>query len=206
MGEVVEIMLQPVMKLLDAGTKAQIEQAQKLDIKVNRAHTDIKLYIAEINRGIMTAIEAQRGIELTDFCINLERAGDIIAKNLLVLALEKNEKDLHFSKAGWSELTAIHERVLGNMQLAMNVLVSGDVVSARQLVVEKERMRKLERQSHERHLHRLQSDVQESIETSDIHLEAVRAFKEINSLFASAAYPILTQNGHLLESRLAQPA
>ncbi|MCE3589951.1 Na/Pi cotransporter family protein, partial [Escherichia coli] len=88
-------------------------------------------------------------------------------------------------KAGWSELTAIHERVLGNMQLAMNVQVSGDVVSARQLVVEKERMRKLERQSHERHLHRLQSDVQESIETSDIHLEAVRAFKEINSLFAS---------------------
>ncbi|WP_288192274.1 Na/Pi cotransporter family protein [uncultured Phyllobacterium sp.] len=206
MGEVVEIMLQPVMKLLDTGTKAQIEQAQKLDIKVNRAHTDIKLYIAEINRGIMTALEAQRGIELIDFCINLERAGDIIAKNLLVLALEKNEKDLHFSKAGWSELTAIHERVLVNMQLAMNVLVSGDVVSARQLVIEKERMRKLERQSHERHLHRLQSGAQESIETSDIHLEAVRAFKEINSLFASAAYPILTQNGHLLESRLAQPA
>lgn len=206
MGEVVEIMLQPVMKLFDAGTKAQIEQAQKLDIKVNRAHTDIKLYIAEINRGIMTALEAQRGIVLIDFCINLERAGDIIAKNLLVLAQEKNEKDLHFSKAGWSELTAIHERVLVNMQLAMNVLVSGDVVSARQLVIEKERMRKLERQSHERHLHRLQSGAQESIETSDIHLEAVRAFKEINSLFASAAYPILTQNGHLLESRLAQPA
>jgi len=39
---------------------------------------------------------------------------------------------------------------------------------------------------------------------SDIHLEAVRALKEINSLMASVAYPLLTQSGDLLESRLAK--
>lgn len=206
MGEVVEIMLRPVMDLFDAGDRERIERAQKLDFEVNRAHTDIKLYIAEVNRGTMSAVEAQRGMELTDFCINLERAGDIIAKNLLVLALEKRDRNLQFSKAGRSELIALHDRVLTNMQLAMNVLVSGDADSARQLVIEKERMRKLERASHDGHLHRLQSGTPESIETSDIHLEAVRAFKEINSLLASVAYPILTQNGHLLESRLAQIA
>lgn len=206
MAEVVEIMLRPVMDLFDSGDRDRVEQVRKLDEEVNRAHTDIKLYIAEVNRGTMTQEEARRGIELTDLAINLEHAGDIIAKNLLVLAQEKNDKRLSFSKEGWGELTTLHDRVLANMQIAMNVLVSGDLDAARQLVVEKERMRKLERDSHERHLKRLQSGSPQSIETSDIHLEAVRALKEFNSLLVSVAYPILTQSGDLLESRLAKTA
>lgn len=204
MGEVVEVMLRPVMDFFDAGTADQVRQAQKLDDEVNRAHTEIKLYIAEVNRGSMTAAEAQRGIELTDFAINLERAGDIVAKNLLVLTQELRDKNLRFSRDGWSELAGLHNRVMANMQLALNVLVSSDLESARQLVVEKERMRKLERVSHDRHLKRLQSGMPQSIDTSDIHLEAVRALKEINSLMASVAYPLLTQSGDLLESRLAR--
>ncbi|RUU72432.1 Na/Pi cotransporter family protein, partial [Mesorhizobium sp. M7A.T.Ca.TU.009.01.1.2] len=205
-GEVVEVMLRPVMDFFDAGTADQIRQAQKLDEEVNRAHTEIKLYIAEVNRGSMSAAEAQRGIELTDFAINLERAGDIVAKNLLVLAQELRDKNLRFSRDGWSELAGLHNRVMANMQLALNVLVSSDLESARQLVVEKERMRRLERMSHDRHLKRLQSGMPQSIDTSDIHLEAVRALKEINSLMASVAYPLLTQSGDLLESRLAKGA
>ncbi|MCA0277916.1 MAG: Na/Pi cotransporter family protein [Proteobacteria bacterium] len=206
MAETVEIMLRPVMELFDSGDKARVAQLRRLDEEVNRAHTDIKLYIAEVNRGTMSQDEARRGIELTDLAINLEHAGDIIAKNLLVLAEEKSDKRLSFSGEGWSELTALHDRVLANMQIAMNVLVSGDLEAARQLVVEKERMRKLERDSHERHLKRLQSGTVQSIETSDIHLEAVRALKEFNSLLVSVAYPILTESGDLLESRLTKTA
>lgn len=206
MAETVEIMLRPVMELFESGDKQRVAQLRRLDEEVNRAHTDIKLYIAEVNRGTMSQEEARRGIELTDLAINLEHAGDIIAKNLLVLAEEKNDKRLSFSSEGWSELIALHDRVLANMQIAMNVLVSGDLEAARQLVVEKERMRKLERDSHERHLKRLQSGTVQSIETSDIHLEAVRALKEFNSLLVSVAYPILTQSGDLLESRLAKTA
>ncbi|MDX8481539.1 Na/Pi cotransporter family protein [Mesorhizobium sp. VK24D] len=204
MGEVVELMLRPVMDFFEAGTPERIRQVQKLDDEVNRAHTDIKLYLAEVNRGTMTPAEARRGIELTDFAISLERAGDIVAKNLLVLAQETVAKKLRFSRDGWNELVGLHDRVMANMQLALNVLVSSDLDSARQLVVEKERMRKLERLSHDRHLRRLQSGTPETIETSDIHLEAVRALKEINSLLASVAYPLLSESGDLLESRLAQ--
>lgn len=203
-GEVVEIMLRPVMEFMDSGDIEQIKQARKLDEEVNRAYRDIKLYIAEVNRAEMTAREAQRGIELTDFAINLERAGDLVAKTLLVLAQEKSSKKLSFSDEGRKELIDLHDRVMANMQLALNVLVAGDIESARQLVVEKERMRRLERASHDRHLKRLQSGTQQSIETSDIHLETVRALKEINSLLASVAYPLLTESGDLLDSRLAK--
>ena len=43
-----------------------------------------------------------------------------------------------------------------------------------------------------------------SIDTSEIHLETLRALRQINSMFAAVAYPILTQSGDLLNSRLAR--
>jgi len=43
----------------------------------------------------------------------------------------------------------------------------------------------------------------ESIETSAIHLELLRALKMLNTSFAMIAYPLLEEHGELLESRLA---
>ncbi len=65
-------------------------------------------------------------------------------------------------------------------------------------------MRELELHSQDRHLRRLQGGSVESVQTSEIHLETIRALKQINSLFSSIAYPILTESGDLLGSRLAQ--
>ncbi len=203
MGEMVEMMLRPVMDLFDGAAGGRADAVRALDKDVNRAHTDIKLFIAQVNRGELTQDEAHRGIELADFAINMERIGDIISKTLLPLVAEKSAKDLQFSEESWTEMTELHARVLANTQLALNVLVSADQESARQLVREKEIMRTLERESHDRHLRRLQSGKLESIETSDMHLEVVRGLKEINSLLATVAYPILQQSGDLLESRLA---
>lgn len=204
MGELVEQMFRPVMDMFRSGTSEQIAGLRGLDDEINDTHTGIKLYIAEVNRGQLTADEARRGIELTDVAINFEYAGDIVAKNLLVLASERAEKALQFSAEGLHELDELHARVVENMQLALNVLISNDVASARQLVAEKEHIRAMQRASHERHLSRLQSGKIESIETSDIHLEAVRAFKEINSLLVATAYPLLTRTGDLASSRLVR--
>lgn len=202
MGETIETMFRPVMDLFESGSRHQVERIRQLDTDINRAHTDIKLFIAEVNRGELTQDEARRGIELTDFAINMEHAGDLIAKTLLPLVHEMREKKLVFSREGWQEMTSLHARVLANIQLSLNVLMSGDVDSARQLMQEKEIIRRLERESHERHLRRLQTGQVESVETSDIHLEVVRAFKEINSLLVTVAHPILNNSGELLGSRL----
>lgn len=204
MGETIATMFRPVMELMDGGNLEQIARVRKIDEQVNRKHTDIKLFIAEVNRGKLSEEEIRKGMELTDFSINLEYIGDIIAKSLLVLAAECSKKNLQFSPEGWSEMCTLHARVEANLQLALNVLVSGDIESARQLVGEKEQMRQLARNSHDSHLARLREGHTASIETSDIHLETVRAFKEINSLLVTVAYPILTESGQLLRSRLAQ--
>nr|WP_306265610.1 Na/Pi cotransporter family protein [Pararhizobium sp. IMCC3301] len=203
MSEIVEVMVTPVMDFFSVSNPQQVQRVRQLDKDVNRAHTDIKLYIAQLSQGELSSEEAQRAVEMTSVAISLERVGDIISKELLPLTIEKHRRNLEFSAAGWKELTNFHARVITNMQLALNVLVSEDLETARMLVEEKAVMRRLERESHDKHMARLSSGTVESRASSDIHLETIRALKEINSRFATFAYPTLEKRGVLLDSRLS---
>jgi phosphate:Na+ symporter len=204
MAEIIERMLQPLMELYETGDPEKIKQARKLEEAVDQAQSEIKLYLASIDyKG---EDEAERGHELSSFAINLEHVGDAITKTLLKLAETRRDQNLQFSPEGWRELNELHHRVMANMHLALNVLVSKDRESARQLLEEKDAMGSAERESYAQHLRRLRAGAAESVETSNIHLETVRALKIINSLFASVAYPILRESGELLDSRLTGKA
>lgn len=202
MAEIIQRMLNPLMELYETGDPEKIRQARALEKAVDQAQSEIKLYLAKID--YTGEEEAQRGHELSNFAINLEYVGDAISKTLLKLAETRRDQKLQFSPEGWRELNELHHRVMANMQLALNVLVSKDRESARQLLKEKAAVSEAERASYGQHLTRLRSGTSQSVETSNIHLETVRALKTINSLFASVAYPILQQSGDLLDSRLAK--
>jgi phosphate:Na+ symporter len=202
MAEVVERMLSPLMDLYETGDPEKIREVKKLEEAVNRLQTDLKLYLSQIKYPENMAGEARRGHELANFAINLEYVGDAISKSLLKLAETRRNQNLKFSPAGWRELNELHYRVMQNMQLALNVLMSEDRESARLLLAEKDAMGQAERASAAEHLQRLRQGAALSIATSNIHLETVRALKNINSLFASVAYPILAESGDLLDSRL----
>jgi phosphate:Na+ symporter len=204
MGSMLEVMMRPVMEFYDSGAGELVDRIQEIETEIDASQTRIKLYLAEVSRNQLSKEESSRVLALASFAINLEHAGDVVTKTLLRLAKKKRDNDLSFSSEGWRELTRLHDRVMANMQLSMNVLVSEDIELARQLVMEKSRISELERQGSERHLKRLQNGQQHSIDTSNIHLETLRALRQINSAFASVAYPILSDTGDLLKSRLAE--
>lgn len=203
MGSMLEVMMRPVMALYDNDAVESVDRIKSIESEINDAQTQTKLYLAEVSRNELTEQESARVLALASFAINLEHAGDIITRTMLDLSRKKRHSDLRFSPEGWRELTRLHDRVMANMQLSMNVLVSEDKELARQLVQEKGRIQLLEREGSEQHLDRLSSGTQRSIDTSNIHLETLRALRQINSAFASVAYPILSQTGDLLETRLA---
>lgn len=204
MAEIIERMLAPLMELYETGDPEKIRQVKRLEEAVDRAQSDIKLYLSQIRYPAPGVDQSARGQDLANFAINLEYVGDAIAKTLLKLAETRRDQKLSFSPAGWRELNDLHHRVMQNMQLALNVLLSEDRESARLLVAEKEAMHRAERRSAAEHLARLGQGSAKSLQTSDIHLETVRSLKMINSLFASVAYPILVRSGDLLDSRLVE--
>ncbi len=193
MAEIVERMLQPVMDLYENADPEKIREIKQLEQAVNAAQSDIKLYLSRIHYTDPASAEALRGQELAQLAINLEYVGDAVVKTLVKLAESRAEQKVKFSPAGWRELNDLHHRVVDNLHLALNVLMSEDRAAAKLLLEEKASLGMAGRASAAEHLARLREGAQQSIATSDLHLETIRALKTINSLLASVAYPILRQ-------------
>ncbi|UCE30223.1 MAG: Na/Pi cotransporter family protein, partial [Burkholderiales bacterium] len=202
MADWVQAMLRRCLDALQTRDKTMIASVARLDNEVDAMYGAIKHYLIRVSRNSLSAEEGERCMEITAFTVKLEHIGDIVEKNLLQLARKRLETDRRFSSEGWAELTDLHARVLVNFQLALNMFVSGDVETARQLVREKEKFREFEQRSSQRHLQRLREGTVESIESSPLHLDVIRDLAQINSLLASTAYPLLEESGHLLSSRL----
>ncbi len=204
MSAIVENMATPVMEIYGSGDVARIDGLLALEHQLNDALTGIKTYMAVLPTSDWGKPDRKSARELVEYAINLENAGDVVARQLLPLAREKAKKNLRFSSDGWSELRNLHENLLANMRLATNVLLSDDLDSARLLIADKTEISRIERQSRKRHLKRLSEGGSVSFETSNIHLETLRALKDVNTYCAYVAYPILFRNGQLLETRLIE--
>ncbi len=202
MSQLVEHMMRPVMERYEDGDFDQIKTTQLEDKYVNQALDDIRHYVAMMPTSKMNKVETRKLRELAEYAINLETAGDIVAKRLMHLAATKSKEDMRFSDAGWDELRNMHEKVVSNMTLAFDVLISEDVEAARLLMEEKNDLAKRERKSRKKHLKRIRQNEEISLESSDLHLETLRSLKDLNSQIASIAYPILYRHGQLLETRL----
>jgi phosphate:Na+ symporter len=202
--ETIELMLQRIFELYESVDDARMKALAALDDRVDRKHQAIKLYLAKLTTHSLSEDEALRAQELLGACVKLEQVGDIIVRNMLVHVRKKAERGLEFTDEGWRELSAFHQAVMANARLAFNVLVSRDLRSARQLVHEKDRLRSLEKASNQSHFDRLRDGTAKSVETSSIHLDTIRDLKQINSLLASMAYPVLEERGMLQGSRLAE--
>lgn len=201
--ETVEVMLARIMELYEEADDQKIKALAALDDRIDRKHAAIKLYLAKVTSHTLTEDEALRCQELIGACVKLEQVGDIIVHNMLAHVRKKMERRVEFTPEGWRELTSFHAAVLANARLAFNVLVSRDAATARQLVEEKDRLRDLEKDTSRSHFARLREGTVNSLETSTIHLDTIRDLKQINSLLASMAYPVLEEHGLLRGSRLA---
>ena len=94
------------------------------------------------------------------------------------------------------------DRLQANVGLAASLFMSGDERAARLLAAEKEIFRKLETEATSAHFERLRAGRLESLETSTMHLDALRDLKNVNThLVAAAAYPVLEDTGELLPAQ-----
>ncbi|MCP4383026.1 MAG: Na/Pi cotransporter family protein [Hyphomicrobiales bacterium] len=204
MGHLVEEQVRPIMYLYEQGSSAAIDALGKRDKVVNQTLSGIRRFVIELKEADADQTLREEIGSLVEYAIKLEAAADVIAKRMVPLARKKKKQSIKFSKEGWEELVNIHDHIMVNMGLALNVLLSEDLETARRLIEERSELSKRERHSRKHHLTRLQTGSEASIESSNLHLETLTALKDINSQITSIAYPILYRAGQLLDSRLVQ--
>ena len=202
MGELAEAMLRPVMPLFTKWDQTVAAGLSDTEMRLDQMYSATKTYLAQLDvRGVDQEL-ARKVAELIDQAALYESAGDSVTRLTLGLARKLNTEGLNFSARGYDDLSEFHDFVLTNAQSALHVQMSGNPAAARELVRQKERARQLERFYQHAHLDRLRDGNPETSATSNIHLETLRELKQINTCFITVAYPILTESGDLLETRL----
>ena len=201
-GDTVEQMLNGMLEVIKTNDVARADEVIKLDDDVDRLYTAVKLYLTQISKEALDDKDSRRWAEIISLTINLEHVGDILERIMLDLRDKKIAHRLSFSEAGMREIEELHAKLIVNLRLGLSVFLNGDMKSAQQLLVEKERFRDLERRFHDSHLDRLAGQTIQSIETSSLHLDLISDMRRINSFFCSTAYPILEKAGQLRKSRL----
>ena len=202
MGQKIEQMLITVEPIYDQWNTATASLIADQDKAVKQTHLEIKLYLARLGQKGMDEDLSRRSMELASISSSLDSASDAIARIMLELAKRLDLQNLQFSSQGSEEIRDFMDRVQGNVQLALNVMMNQNPAKARELVAAKEKVRKVEQKLQRSHIGRLREGLSESIETSNIHQETLRALKQINTAFSMVGHPILLKSGDLLKSRL----
>ncbi|MCX8227714.1 MAG: Na/Pi cotransporter family protein [Sulfitobacter sp.] len=202
MGQKIEQMLFAVEPLYDQWNPATARMIADQDRLIKQTHLNIKLYLARLGQKGMDEELGSRSLELASISSSLDSASDAIARVMLDLAKRLDMQKLQFSPQGREEIHDFTDRVQSNVQLALNVMMNQNPAEARELVAAKEKVRKVEQKLQRSHISRLREGLAESIETSNIHQETLRALKQINTAFSMVGHPILLKSGDLLKSRL----
>lgn len=203
MGQKIEQMLIAVEPLYDTWNAAEGKAIYEQDLAIKKMHLNVKLYLAKLGQNGLDEDLGRRSMELASISSNLDSASDAIARVMLQLAKRLDAQDLKFSTQGREEIHDFSDRVQSNVQLALNVMMNQNPAEARELVAAKEKVRRVEQKLQRNHIGRLREGLAESIDTSNIHQETLRALKQINTAFSMVGYPILLKSGDLLKSRLS---
>ncbi|OWZ92301.1 sodium:phosphate symporter [Sinorhizobium sp. LM21] len=201
-GDLIEGMLMRATDAFEQNDLSKLKEIPLLEKRVDSLQQEVKIYLSKLGREGLSEENGRRSIDIIDYAINLEHIGDIIEKGLLPQVSKKASLGLKFSEEGYAELKKLFHLTIDNLRIAQTIFVTSDFKLAKQMMEVKVEVRRMEKQSCERHLERLRGGRVDSLQTSSLHLDLLRDLKRINAHIVSVAHPILDEHGLLIDSRL----
>jgi phosphate:Na+ symporter len=179
--------------------KKEAKKISKHDKKVDILHKEIIFYLVKISQKELGTEETKKSMNYLFIQNELESIGDIIDKNLVVMAKKMIKQNLAFSEYGSKELTELHGKVMDNIDRMVTAFREDDINLAREIVndhsdVDEKKYQLL----HIKRLNKwikpfvnISSIEKPSVNTSSIHLDAVNYYARINDHVVSIAKKII---------------
>jgi len=166
-----------------------IDEICETDSKVDILHKAIIIFLAKISQKELGEEETKRSMNYLYIENELESIGDVVDKNLMVMARKMVNLNLTFSEQGSNELAELHGKVMENINRMVIALKKENVLLAKEI---KEVYSDVNETHYQRlHIERLHKGLQVSIDTSSIHLDVINYYARINERVAYIADRIL---------------
>ncbi|MBI4404066.1 MAG: Na/Pi cotransporter family protein [Deltaproteobacteria bacterium] len=182
LSDVVEQMVAKCIRPFETQNSALIEELMEMDQVVDYLNKGIKLYLTKLSQKEMTPEQVQKEFELLLRTNDLENIGDIIDKNILALIKKNIKKGYVFSKEGWGEITAFHEKVVQVLKISTNYFNTGDRALAAKLLLLYQEIDDMMIDLSEQHVYRLHRGIKESLHTTSVHLDLLGYLQRIGAL------------------------
>ncbi len=167
------------------------DEIKKIDKRVDILNKEIKLYLVRLTDEPLTENQNARVVNLIALVSDIENIGDVIEKNVLELAKKKSHLKVTFSQEGWKEVRQFHQLVVENFELALSAFSLNNKELAEKVIDNKHRLRVFEQKLREAHIQRLHRKMQDSFNTSNIHMDLLSAYRRVNSYVCNLVYPVI---------------
>lgn len=161
--------------------REELERFQGEDDKIDKLEKAVRFYLAEIAAERLSAQQARTQLALLSIAADLEEIGDTISREMAHLATKKAKWRRIFSDEGWRDLRNFQAMVLVNFNLMLSMLAAPSEEIAVKIERHELHMEEVEQSLRQAHITRLHQGLQESFDTSSIHLDILANIRRINA-------------------------
>ena len=201
MGDLLEEMLQDVHQSMNKkNIDALAQKIQQSDDIIDDFHQQINAYLLELGGQELTNEERARCQDLLLFTTNIEHAGDILERNIIMLLKKKHNLHIEFGDYEQQAIEACMQGLFEVMPVSFQVMMSEDLDAASGLFQAKQQFNGM----HQEYLDGQQQQAMEQQISPIAHglfTDMMRDIKRLHSHFTAIAYPLLSRHGALHNSR-----
>lgn len=199
-GRLIQTMSTQVLDTVLSKDQLKLAEMIGLEAAIDRLATAITHYLSDLSQQTMDAASAQKVINLLFIINDLEHMGDRFEK-MLRKGHQIRREDLSFSPEGLEELQSMHKTIVEMVELTMDALESGEGEweKARTVALEQPYIIMDEWKYRKTHICRLQQGVQDTRDTSAIHLDLLDNMQRICEHSRNICQVLLYEAGQLYD-------
>ncbi len=180
MADIVQSMLNRSMEVIKSNEEMERLKIIKDDDMVDTLEGNIRLYLVNISEEEITLELSKKSTAILHIIDEFEHIGDVISKSITVYLKKKIKKGFIFSEEGLKEIESLFTYSKETLRMAIDTLATFDNGLAINIAKRRKEGRRLLSKYHDSHLDRLRKGLQESVETSSIHLDLILDLERIN--------------------------
>lgn len=190
----IEHMLEATLEMLISGKSEKAQDIRKMEEKVNALFKAVRAYAVDLTRKGIGERDQRKVTALLRYTASLENAGDVICKTMIGIPETMKKEGKQFSAAGKDELDTLFRYLIGNAQLAAEVIMAWHQETGGALVQRKRDFKKMCYDSSRQHITRLAEGVSNAMESSSAHLDLIADIRWINTQISSIGYEALPES------------
>ena len=190
LSEIVSEVMKDSINALKTRHEIVIDKIKYKCLQISHLVDEIIPYITKIGQNELTQKQSQRETMLLYIVADFEQISDVINRNIIYISQEKMRRHLRFSDEGLKELKYLHKVVYTNCSKIIDSFIKEDKVLAREVSDDIDKLNEIMHELKRNHIARLHAGLQESIDTSSLHLDVLDQYMKINETLLDIAINI----------------